>query len=175
MDRETQPTHICEPLMDKTSFSEIFLVIWLLLTIKIAAFTGDQLPVISIITDESIGSPVKHGLASLTSSLDKQKIPWEKVDFIKNARGKTLLVVGLFSGSGTAARLARDSNQPVLSEAESLSIWNTVYHKKPVWVINGSDDRGIMYGLFDVAERIDWNTDPADPLSKVIPMAETPE
>ena len=175
MDRENQPTHICEPLMDKTSFSEIFLVIWLLLTIKIAAFTGDQLPVISIITDESIGCPVKHGLASLTSSLDKQKIPWEKVDFIKNARGKTLLVVGLFSGSGTAARLARDSNQPVLSEAESLSIWNTVYHKKPVWVINGSDDRGIMYGLFDVAERIDWNTDPTDPLSKVIPMTETPE
>jgi hypothetical protein len=161
--------------MNKQSLIRIFLVIWFLLTIKIVAFADNQSLAISIITDQSIGSPVEHGLFVLTSSLDKQKITWEKVGSIENARGKTLLVVGLFSGNGTAAKLVRDSNQPILSGAESLYIWNMAYHKKPVWVINGSDDRGIMYGLLDVAERIDWITDPTDPFSKVIPMTETPE
>ena len=161
--------------MNKPGFKKTFLVIWILLTIKIAVFAAGQPPVISIITDKHVGSPVEHGLASLTASLDKQKISWEKTGSIATANGKTLLVVGLFSGDGTAAKLARSSSQSILSGAESLSIWNTVYHKKQVWVINGSDDRGIMYGLFDVAERIDWTADPTDPLSGMTSMTEKPE
>ena len=161
--------------MNKSNFNKILFVIWLLLTLKIAAFTADQIPVISIITDKSIGSPVKHGLASLTSSLNKQNISWEKVSSLEKASGYTLLVTGLFSGSGTAAKFAGSSNQTILTKPESLSIWDTTYHNKKVWVINGSDDRGIMYGLFNIAERIDWNTDPTEPLSEVIAMTETPE
>lgn len=162
-------------VMHKPNLNKTCLVIWISLTIAISALGRDQPPVISIVMDQPIGSPSEHGLATLTSSLDKQKIRWEKVGSIEKARGKTLLVVGLFSGNGTAAKLVQDSNRPRLSKNESLSIWKTADHKRPIWVINGADDRGLMYGLLDVAERLDWMTDSTDPMSEVIATTETPE
>ena len=46
--------------MKNPGFNKSFLAIWFLLTFKIAAFAGIQVPAVSIITDRSIGSLVEH-------------------------------------------------------------------------------------------------------------------
>lgn len=148
---------------------------WMALTFLMTACLTDQTPVVSIVTDSSIGDPVQHGLSSLTASLEKQNISFEKVSNLEKANGKFILVCGLFEGKGTAATLVQESGQPLRKEPEALAIWKTTSQGKPVWVVNGSDARGLMYGLLDVAERIPWSTDTNDPFSEVVPLTESPD
>ncbi|MFW6162593.1 MAG: hypothetical protein ACODAJ_07465, partial [Planctomycetota bacterium] len=41
-------------------------------------------------------------------------------------------------------------------------------------LVAGSDDRGLMYALLDVADRVDWSDSSADPFSEVRDIAEQP-
>lgn len=156
-------------------FSKLRLVIWFLIAIQISACTSIQQSDISIILNDTIASPVEHGLEALVANLDKRRISYEKVNTLEKASGKTLLAVGLFNGKGAAVQLAQNSNQAILNQAESLSIWEATYGEKKVWVINGFDDRGLMYGLFEIAERINWSSDANDPFEEVVPISESPE
>lgn len=156
-------------------FYKALSTICLLFAIYSTAIAGKQNPYVSIITDQSMGRPVQHGINKLIGNLEKQKISYELIGSLKQAKGKTILIVGLPSGDGTAAKLAHDANQPPLSHPESLSIWKTEFQQKPVWVMNGADDRGLMYALLDVADRISWSSNANDPFSEVIPVNESPE
>ncbi|HSV14872.1 MAG TPA: hypothetical protein VLI90_11470, partial [Tepidisphaeraceae bacterium] len=55
---------------------------------------------------------------------------------------------------------------------EAIVISKLEYRGKPAWVIAGSDERGLMYGELDVADRIGWSADPQQPLSEVRDTAE---
>jgi hypothetical protein len=149
--------------------------ICLVFVIVFITFSCTHSPDISIVVDSKIGSPVEHGLSSIAASLKKQNVSYEKVNTMEEARGSQLLVAGLFNGNGIAAELATGFDQAFPTVAEALSIWKTTYDNKPVWVINGKDDRGLMYALLDVAERISWSSDTNDPFCEVVPVSEEPE
>jgi hypothetical protein len=149
--------------------------LWVLLTISLIACKEKQVPRLSIITDTEMGKPVANGLASLTSDLEEQNIPYETVSSLAEARGGILLVTGLSGGGGEAAKLLQQANHQMPAEAEALTIWRTEVQQKPAWVINGFDDRGLMYGLLDVAERVSWSTDRKAPLSEVEAITEKPD
>ncbi|CAN5836087.1 hypothetical protein BH24BAC1_BH24BAC1_17110 [soil metagenome] len=131
-------------------------------------------PVLSIVTDVAPGASVSHGLAKLTDALRAQNIPFEKVGSLQEARGESVLVTGLSSGEGAAAGMLKAGGRTVPAEAEALTIWKTDWRKKPVWVVGGFDDRGLMYALLDVAERISWGTGGKSPLSEVREITEQP-
>ena len=78
-------------------------------------------------------------------------------------------------GDGAASRMLKDGNRNVPQVAEALTIWKTDWKKKPVWVISGFDDNGIMYGLLDVADRIGWSTNRRSPMSEVKEITEQPD
>ncbi|MBX2873590.1 MAG: hypothetical protein KTR30_15860 [Saprospiraceae bacterium] len=160
--------------MNISIFHRPAIAIWFLIAINIALSCSRQ-PDISLIIDENIGSPVEHGLAVLTANLDRQNISYETVNSLEQASGSRLLVVGLFSGHGEAAKLAQSSNQTILTKAESLAIWEASDRKKQVWVINGFDDRGLMYALIDAGERINRNPGTANPLTALSTIAESPD
>ena len=132
-------------------------------------------PLISIITDPDPGDPVKHGLEVLVSNLDKQNITYEEAGSIEMAKGTILLIAGLSEGSGTAAQLLRDSRTRLPQVAEALTIQKTDGLSKPAWLVGGYDDRGVMYGLLEVAERIGWSTENENPLSELETVMETPD
>jgi len=148
---------------------------WILIAISLVACTDNTIPRISIITDPSFGSPVAHGLATLSSNLENHHISYEKVNSIEKARGQFLLVTGLSSGTGVAAKLLKEANQKIPNVPEALAVWRTEFQQKPTWVINGFDDRGLMYGLLDVAERITWGSDVNVPFSEVKAITENPD
>jgi len=161
--------------MNKPTFKISLSFLWVILTLSLISCTSKQVPKISIITDATVGSPVVHGLATLTANLEEQNIPHETVSSISEARGDLLLVTGLSGGAGAAAKLFLESNKQMPAEAEALTIWKTEVQQKPAWVINGFDDRGLMYGILDVAERISWSTDRRAPFSKVEAITEKPD
>lgn len=159
--------------MNKTTFQNRVSFLWVLLAISLLACTGS--PQISLITDPAMGSPAEYGLSQLTATLEKKDIPFEKVSSIAEARGETLLAVGLANGTGVAAQLLQEADQHVPAVAEALRIWKTEVQEKPAWVISGFDDRGLMYGLLDIAERVSWSSDSEEPLSKVEAITEQPD
>ncbi len=134
-----------------------------------------NIPEISLVCDPNPGISVSHGLMKLTDALTAKKISFEKVGSLQEARGKSILVAGLSSGEGAASQLLMAGNHIVPQVAEALTIRKTRWQKKPVWLISGFDDRGLMYGLLDVADRIGWSNNPKTPLGEVKEITEKPD
>ncbi|MBK5271677.1 MAG: hypothetical protein JJE22_11760, partial [Bacteroidia bacterium] len=136
------------------------------------AFAAD--PKISLVVDEAQDAPYKHGLLKLTEALIAKKISFEQVSELSAAKGTTIIVVGLGESINIAALQQKGKKHVLPETAEALNIWKTTLNNKSVLVINGYDDRGVMYGLLDIAERISWGTDNLHPLSKVRETTEKP-
>jgi len=131
-------------------------------------------PDVSIVTDRTPREAALHGLGKLTAALDRKGVVSEKTVDLKAAAGKLLLVVGLAQGDGPAATLLKDLKLTPPSGPEALLVHKADYQGKPAWVITGADDRGLMYALLDVADRVGWSTDRAAPLSEVRDTVERP-
>lgn len=132
-------------------------------------------PKLSIVTDQTPGLAASHGLKKLTDALHTNNIPFEEVESLREAQGESIMVVGLSTGEGLAALLSKNENRHMPEVAEALSIWKTETQEKPVWVISGYDDRGLMYALLDAAERIGWSENAASPLAEMEEITEQPD
>ena len=132
---------------------QLYLLLILLSGINVYAAT----PEISIIADPAMGKAARYGVGKLTETLQAMNIPFENVNSIEVAKGKNLLVAGLSEGNGAAATLLKAGNRTVPRYPEALTIWKTSRQKRPLTVVAGYDDKGIMYGLLDVARRISWS------------------
>jgi hypothetical protein len=132
-------------------------------------------PVVSIVTDDNPGAPVMHGLTELTKALQKKNITFEKASSFGEAKGKLIIIAGLSSGTGEAARILNAGSHSVPEISEALTIWKTTWQKKSVCVISGYDDKGLMYALLDVTDRIGWSKDTEKPLSEVKEITEKPD
>jgi hypothetical protein len=120
---------------------------------------------VSLVRDAAAGAPVRHGVDSLKAALRARNIRFEEVAVLQAARGETIIIAGHPTGvSGVA----------VPSAPESLVIHWAEWKGKPLLSLSGSDDRGLMYGLLEVADRIGWAHDPAKPLSEVRDIVESP-
>ncbi|WP_097128659.1 hypothetical protein [Spirosoma fluviale] len=137
-------------------------------------YVSGETPEVSIISDQKQAAAITHGLTKVTEALTAKHISFENVASIGQARGKAVIVAGLAAGEGKAATLLKAGNRPIPTGAESLLIWKTSSAKKPVWVVSGSDNRGLMYGLLELADRIGWSKDAKNPLSAVNEMTEKP-
>jgi len=131
-------------------------------------------PMVSVVTDVAPGPAASHGLGKLLAALRAKEIACEKASSLGDARGKSLVVAGLAVGDGPAARLLKAGQHPALPGPEALVIRRVEWQDKSVWVIGGSDDRGVMYGALDAADRIGWSTGRAAPLERVRETAEQP-
>ena len=164
-------------MMEIYSFSKgmsVRLVLFFLI-IGLNCSAGNKNPEISIVTDRTNGISVLHGLTKLTDALTTKNISFEKVVSLQEARGKLVVVAGLSTGEGAASQLLKAGNHDVPKVAEALTIWKTNWQKNPVWLISGFDDRGLMYGLLDVASRIGWSSNPKSPMSEVKEITEKPD
>jgi hypothetical protein len=124
--------------------------------------------------DPGAGAPVKHGVESLKTALRAKNIRYEEVATLEAARGQIVIVFGLGNGSGPAADRLKASGVAVPSAPESLVIHWAEWKNKPLLLLSGSDDRGLMYSLLEVADRIGWARDSGKPLSEVHNIQESP-
>jgi hypothetical protein len=152
--------------------SLLFLLVILLFY---ACSAANENPELSIITDKKSGASVSHGLNKLTDALQEKDISYEKVGSMDEANGKMIIVAGLASGRGAAAQMLKEGNHTLPESPEALTILKTDWQNKPVWVISGFDNTGLMYGLLEVADRISWSTDGKSPMSEVKEITEKPD
>ena len=135
---------------------------------------GAQNSTITLATDGQMGAAVQHGANKVRLALQEKGIQVEQTTSLESARGNALLVLGLSSGSGAAAKVHKERGIPAQSEAESLLIRHTSWGGKKVLLVSGADDRGLMYALLDVADRIGWCSDLSKPFSEVRDIQEKP-
>ena len=131
-------------------------------------------PPLSLVTDPHPGPAARHGLRQLRLALEQRKLAGEETASVERARGKILLVAGLARGAGAAAALHRSLPMPAPAGPESLCVRHLNTRGKKALLVSGGDDRGLMYALLDVADRIGWAADPAHPLSEVRDTTEQP-
>jgi hypothetical protein len=137
------------------------------------AYAGETL--VSVITDVSLGRAASHGLEKLKCALRDKGIAFEQVASLGDARGKSVVVAGLATGDGPAAQLLKAERHPLQQGPEALLVRRVQRQGKPVWVMAGFDDRGLMYAELDTANRIAWAADRRLPLSEVREIAEKPD
>jgi hypothetical protein len=129
---------------------------------------------VSLVTDSRMGPAARHGVSKVRLALQAKTVRVEQTTSLETARGDLLLVLGLSYGSGPAAGLHESLDISKPTEAESLLIRHTKWAEKNVILVSGADDRGLMYALLDVADRIGWAGDTKNPLSEVRDAREKP-
>lgn len=151
-------------------------VTWMLIVITVLCISGNaaaQQAQITIVTDQTPGGPVLHGLDKIITALRAKHVVVKKASSIEDAGTGQVIVAGLSEGSGMAAQLLRSGHHPVPQTAEALCVWKTTLHGKQTWIISGYDDRGLMYALLDASNRISWNKSPF-PLADIKEITEKP-
>ena len=133
-----------------------------------------QSPSVSLVTGAQMGPAARHGVSKVRLALRAKGIQIEESTSLETARGDQLLVLGLFREAGPAVTLHNSLNIPRPVEAESLLIRHVKWSGKKVLLVSGADDRGLMYALLDVADRIGWSEDAQNPLSEVRNIEEKP-
>jgi len=145
------------------------------LFVSFCYFARSQTPGVSIITDNTQGLPVVHGVTKLTNALQAKNISFEITGSVSQAKGKLIIVTGLSTGEGEAAKLIKTGKKPVPEVPEALTIWKTNFRNRSVLVISGFDDTGLMYGLLDAAESICRNSANEDLMSSISEITEKPD
>ncbi|GAG00443.1 unnamed protein product, partial [marine sediment metagenome] len=132
---------------------------------------------VSIIADGLPGPGTRHGLRKVRAALREKGVRFEQVSSFRKAKGRIEIVAGIADGSGAAAKLLKSI--PMYRDfapegTESLLIHNIERKRRKLLLVTGGDDRGLMYALLDVADRIGWAGDPKSPLSEVRNAQEKP-
>ncbi len=113
-------------------------------------------PDVSLISDAAPGLGALHGLSKVKLALKNKEIRFEQVASPEGARGEILIVCGIADGPGAAGKMLKSQNIAKPDEAESLLIRHVRLGGKKTLLASGADDRGLMYALLDVADRIGW-------------------
>ncbi len=129
---------------------------------------------ITLLVDTPLGPGARHGLGKVARALQKRGVYFSEVANLSGADGDALLVLGL-PNSPAARALAAAADISLPETPESILIHETAHRGTPTWLIGGGDDRGLMYALLDVADRIGWAPDPHHPLSELRETQESPE
>ena len=131
-------------------------------------------PVVSLVVGDPTAQPLQHGVGKLTLALQLQGLRVEEAASLRAASGDTVVVAGLTSGPGEAARLISELRLAPNAEPESLLIRKFQRDGKTLVLAAGADARGAMYALLDVADRVGWARSAAQPFREVRDADEKP-
>ena len=132
---------------------------------------------VSLVKQGQAGQAANHGWDKVKAALTDKGIRFEEVSDPKAAHGAVLIAAGLSSISepGSVADRIRAIGVKIPEKPESLVIHKGEWQGKQALLLSGSDDRGLMYALLEVADRIGWAKDKAAPLSEVRDTVESPD
>jgi hypothetical protein len=134
----------------------------LLLALFAAPAAAQPTTKVTLVAETPLGPPAQQGLDALAAALERRGVVVQRAPSAAAATG------GFLVTAGVAADPAKG-----LTGAEALVV-TPLKGERPGWRAQGSDDRGLMYALLDMADRVGWAKDPQRPLSEVRATAERP-
>ena len=119
--------------------------------------------IVSIVVDHPLGPASRHGLNKLRQALQAKGVSFAEAETLSTANARMLLVAGT-EGSPSVRRLLQSLRLSAPTARESLTIHHTSWEGVSALLVAGGDDRGLMYALLDVADRVAWAENPEQPL-----------
>jgi len=116
--------------------------------------------------------PAKRAAAQLRKALVAKGATCDVVSSQDQVKGASLCILAAASGSKLAAGFPKASAEP--KSAESLHIVPGTLGDSPAILISAIDHRGYVYGLMELAERVQFGGDPAAALHLAGPIEEKP-
>ncbi|MDA1273985.1 MAG: hypothetical protein O2960_08025 [Verrucomicrobia bacterium] len=129
---------------------------------------------VAFVLDDNVSAPVRHGLGKLRIALEQMGVRVDEGKSVKATAHRAVVVAGLTSGQGEAAKLIADERLAPHAGPESLLIRKLNHEDKTVILAAGADERGLMYALQDVAERVGWAKPGEGPFTEVRDVQEKP-
>ena len=133
---------------------------------------------VSIITDP--GDPVagtlpsKWAIDELEKSLSAHGINVFRCTLLSQAKASDFKIVAAGLKSSLARQLLRVGKVNIPSVPESLGIVPVVYGGMQVLLSCGSDERGLIYALLELADRVQYSAQPLESLMIEKPVIEKP-
>ena len=129
---------------------------------------------IILVPDEASQPAAQWAATELRDALRKQDVTADIFESIKQAPADAECIVAATAGSGTgkAALAAVGLKLPNVPEAVGLT--HGKLENRRVLLAAGSDVRGLVYALLELADQVNCSPDPIDDLSEVQRTVETP-
>ncbi|TKJ32591.1 hypothetical protein CEE39_05165 [bacterium (candidate division B38) B3_B38] len=122
-------------------------------------------PEAEIIIDGPIGKPSQYGLDQLLRALQMKGASLRKGESLQTAHSANILLVGTLNGSSLIKELKGDGKLELAEVREALAVKRVRKDDKNILIVAGSDDRGLMYALLELAQQVkalekeeDWFT-----------------
>jgi hypothetical protein len=135
---------------------------------------GATTPLVSLVMSDDAGKPVQHGLDKLRRALQDKGASVEQTTSLQKANGEAVVIAGLASGPGEAAKLLAALRLTPSKAPESLLIRKVNRQGETVVLLTGADARGLMYALLEVADRVGWAKSSEPPFQEVADTEEKP-
>ncbi len=139
-----------------------------------AALAADGRRVAVVVDDKDLvamSGAVARALGKLKRSLAAKGVACEVGETLHAAKGASLCVVV----AGSRSRLARGFEKgTVPRDAESLRMTPGRLGATPAVLVSGADERGYVYALLELAERVEFGEDPVAAISLMKAVEETP-
>ena len=130
------------------------------LTHNALAAAGRSIAILIDATDPIASStPVSRAAMQLRKALVEKGATCEVVQSLDQAKGASLCVVAAPAGSKLAAGFPKANTE--LNGADSLRIAPGKLADTPAILVSAIDHRGYIYGLLELAERVQFGADPA--------------
>jgi hypothetical protein len=133
---------------------------------------------VSIISDpaDTIAGkqPVKWAAKELEDSLILRGVIVTKCEQISQSKDGDLCILVAGSGSAIAQTVVKGSGIIIPDVPEALGLIPGQVSGKPVLLASGSDQRGLIYALLELADRVNNSKEPLDSLTILKPVVEKP-
>jgi hypothetical protein len=129
---------------------------------------------VAVIADAALDEPARYGVRKLEEALRARGVT------VSEGQGRLgesdlVLLMGLGEGPGAAAAALAEMKVPAPGGAEALAVRTGArYHGKPAVLLTGFDGTGLMYAALDLADRVGWAGNGADPLQFARDVNEKP-
>ncbi len=130
---------------------------------------------VSLVLDSGSGRASLHGWKALRDALESRGLSISDADTLDHAQANSIFVAGRTTSAGAAEQLRKRGGWPAPTQPESLLIRKTEWKGRRALLIEGADDRGLMYALLDVAGRIGWASAAEDPFVHIRDADEQPD
>lgn len=144
-----------------------------LLSLLVNGRETPQPVLVSVVADRGAGPIARYALGKVKAALLEKHVRIEEAASLASSHGQFVIVAGIQPG-GPALQLAIAARVTIPSTAESLVVRHERWKDKPALLVSGADERGLMYGLLDVARRISWAPSAVRPFSEVRDSSESP-
>lgn len=130
--------------------------------------------VTEIIVDGHIGKPSQYALEHFLKVMKTIGVPFRRCDSIEIAHSSKILLAGTLKTSSLIKEFKKSGELELVDAKEALAVKRAKKGKNNILIVAGTDDRGLMYALLELAQQVTAMDKGRDWFTSVKEVSESP-